>query len=256
MQDKEIDSLFRSKLDNFEVEPSAAVWGGITSQIDKKKKPFGVYLSSAASLLILLGAGLYFVSNTKEITKKPVQIAVAKNNKPAKTIIQPVTVAPKLAGPQTDELRRSMASFKANGKLGRKQKTKFAKDRAVSTEEQAIKPAPQLAQVVQKVDVPVKFVVPDRSVTFNDKIDIPDNQPLKTNTLAAQAQDATASKTLAAAPVKKHRFRNFGDLINAVVGKVDKRKDKLIEFSTTKDEDDSTLSGLNLGFIKIKKIEE
>lgn len=250
MQDKEIDSLFRSKLDNFEVEPSAAVWGGITSQIDKKKKPFGVYLSIAASLLILLGAGLYFVSNTKEITKKPVQIAVAKNNKPAKTIIQPVTVAPKLAEPQTEKVAV------INTKASRKQKTKFAKDEAVSTKEQAIKPAPQLAQVAQKVDVPVKFVVPDRSVPFNDKIDIPDNQPLKTNTLEAQAQDAPASKTLAAAPVKKHRIRNFGDLINAVVGKVDKRKDKLIEFSTTKDEDDSTLSGLNLGFIKIKKTEE
>ncbi|WP_457132755.1 hypothetical protein [Mucilaginibacter sp. UYNi724] len=251
MQDKEIDSLFRSKLDNFEVEPSAAVWGGITSQIDKKKKPFGVYLSIAASLLILLGAGLCFVSNTKEITKKPVQIAVAKNNKPAKTIIQPVTVAPKLAGPQTEKVAV------INTIASRKQKIKVVKEQpTVIKQGQVIQTVPQLVQVVQKIDVPVKFVVPDMSVPFNDKIDLPDNQPLKTNTLAAQAQDAPASKTLAAAPVKKHRIRNFGDLINAVVGKVDKRKDKLIEFSTTKDEDDSTLSGLNLGFIKIKKTEE
>ncbi len=250
MQDKDVDSLFRSKLDNFEVEPSAHVWGGIKSQMDKKKRPLGMYLSIAAGLLILLSAGLYFVSNTNEIAKKPVQIVAVKNNKPAKAIIQPVTVVPKVTEPQVEKV------VSVNTIVSRKQKVEIAQKPTVTAkQEQVVLPAPQLAQMIQKADVPVQFVVPDRSVPFNEKIDVPEDEPIKDNTPVIQLQE-TGSKTSVAAPVKKHRIRNFGDLINAVVSKVDKRKDKLIEFSSPKDEDDSTLSGLNLGFIKIKKIDQ
>ncbi|MCO5935891.1 hypothetical protein NAF17_10075 [Mucilaginibacter sp. RB4R14] len=250
MQDKDIDNLFRSKLDNLEVEPSAQVWGGIASQMNKKQRPLGSYLSIAASLLILLSAGLYIVSNKKEITKKPVQIAAAKNNKPAKTIIQPVIVLPTVVKPQIEKV------VALNTVASRKQQVKVVKEQLILVKQEKVTQlVPQLAQAVQKTDVPLKFVVPDRSVPFNDKIDIPEDQPLKTNTLA-QAKDARASKVLAAVQVKKYRIRNFGDLINAVVSKIDKRKDKLIEFSSPNDEDESTLSGLNLGFIKIKKTDQ
>ncbi|MEB0262835.1 MULTISPECIES: hypothetical protein [unclassified Mucilaginibacter] len=245
MQDKDIDSLFRSKLDNLEVEPSGQVWGGIASQMNKKKKPLGVYLSIAASL-VLLSAGLYFVSNTTEIAKKPLQNAVAKNNKPVNAIIKPVTISPKVIEPQIENVAA------LNPVASHKQQVKVVKEQLILVKQEKVT---QLAQAVQKTDVPVKFVVPDRSVPFNDKIDIPEDQPLKTNTLV-QAKDAPASKVLAAVQVKKHRIRNFGDLINAVISKVDKRKDKLIEFSSPKDEDESTLSGLNLGFIKIKKTDQ
>ena len=57
--------------------------------------------------------------------------------------------------------------------------------------------------------------------------------------------------------VLKHQqivFRSFGGLINAVVGKIDKRKDKVIEFNDDDDDDDgATVTGVNLGIIKIKK---
>ncbi|MFD0763768.1 hypothetical protein ACFQZI_02805 [Mucilaginibacter lutimaris] len=250
MQDKEIDSLFRSKLDNFEIEPSAHVWNGIETQMANKKRPLGLYLSIAASLLILLSAGLYFVSNTNDVAKKPVQIVAAKNNKPAKTIVLPVIVVPNVTEPQ---LRKVIA---LNTVVSRKQKVKVAqKPVTIIKQEEIIQPVQQLAQVVQKTDVQVQYVVPDKSVPFNEKIATPEQEPISANAQVIQPQGEVA-KTLAAAPVKKRRIRNFGDLINAVVSKVDKRKDKLIEFSTPKDEDDSTLSGLNLGFIKIKKTDQ
>ena len=56
-------------------------------------------------------------------------------------------------------------------------------------------------------------------------------------------------------PVKpKYKMHSLGDLINAVVAKVDKRKDKFIEF-TDKDEE-SLITGVNLGIFKIKKEEQ
>jgi hypothetical protein len=51
---------------------------------------------------------------------------------------------------------------------------------------------------------------------------------------------------------RKHGIRNFGDIVNLVVAKVDKRKDKVIEFSDD-DEDGSSITGINLGVIKVKK---
>jgi hypothetical protein len=56
------------------------------------------------------------------------------------------------------------------------------------------------------------------------------------------------------APVKKHGIHSLGGLVNVLIAKVDKREDKLIEF--TDDDDDNTASSVtavNLGVIKIKK---
>jgi hypothetical protein len=248
MQDKEIDQLFRSGFKDFEVEPSAKVWGGIASGLDRNKRSLKVYLGIAASLLLLLSAGLYFVSHIKDNTKKPVQLTAVKNNKPAKSIITPVNVTPeteqvqKVAQPQLERTIAFNTALKS-----RKQKTKTVKVLPVRDIE-IIEPAQQQAQVIQPAQ-DVKFVVP-AGVPFNEKIELPEDASFKANILAAQPP---VTKAIAAAPVKKHRIRNLGDLINVVVSKVDKRKDKLIEFSSTNDEDDSVVSGLNLGFIKIKK---
>jgi hypothetical protein len=244
MQDKEIDQLFRSKLDDFEIEPSAQLWGNIASRMDESKRSLKTYLSIAASLLLMLSAGLYFVSQIKDNTKKQVQLIAVKNNKPAKSIITPVIASSKIVQPQ---LEKALAVN--NVVTSRKQKTKAVKVLPVRNEE-ILLPAQQLAEVVQPAQE-VKFVVPDRGVPFNEKIEMPEDVSFKANTLVAQ--QPPVNKTIAAAPVKKHRIRNLGDLINVVVSKVDKRKDKLIEFSSTNDEDDSVVSGLNLGFIKIKK---
>lgn len=251
MQDKEIDQLFRSEFDDFEVEPSAAVWGNVTTQLDKKKWSLKTYLSAAASLLILLSAGLYFVSQTKDNIKPPVQLAAVKNDKPVKATIAPETAAsPKTVQPQQEKVTALNAST-----ASRKQKTRRVKQQKNTLPVAPIlivtEPEQQLAQASHKSTETIKFTVPDKNTPILEKIDAPEDMPFKTNTLAAQS--VTVPKTMAVASAKKHRIRSLGDLINVVVSKVDKRKDKLIEFSSTKDEDESIVSGLNLGFIKIKK---
>jgi hypothetical protein len=248
MQDKEIDQLFRSEFDDFKVEPSAAVWVGVASQLDKKKRSLKTYLSVAASLLVLLSAGLYFVSQTKDNTNAPVQVAVIKTEKSAKAAT-PETVSPKIVQPQIEKVTALNA-----GTASRKQKTRRVKQQHVLPVTPLLKveePEQQLAQASHKSTESIKFTVPDKNTPIIEKIDAPEDMPFKTNTLAAQS--VTVPKTMAVVAAKKHRIRSLGDLINVVVSKVDKRKDKLIEFSSTKDEDESIVSGLNLGFIKIKK---
>ncbi|RYU90682.1 hypothetical protein EWM62_08515 [Mucilaginibacter terrigena] len=250
MQDKEIDQLFRSGLDNLEVEPSGKVWGEIRSGLDAKKPGWKTYLSIAASLLILLSAGLYFISQTKEDIKKPEQITAVKIDKPAQAVTEPVIALQDIVQPQPEKVVAVNTAVKS-----RKQKTKSITRNEVLPvkQEDILQPATQMAQTIQKPADDVKYVVPDKQTPLNEKPTAADDVPLQANALAVQP--AADIKTIAAAPAKKHRIRNLGDLINAVVSKVDKRKDKLIEFSDTKDEDESVVSGLNLGFIKIKKQE-
>jgi hypothetical protein len=250
MQDKEIDQLFRSEFDTFEVEPSAAVWGNVKTQLEKKKRSLKTYLAIAASLLMLLSAGLYFVSQIKDTTNVPVQVAVVKHDKPVKVAIAPAIESPKIAQSQIE--RAVALNTKATS---HKQKIKRVKQQnnvlPVAPVLVVTEPEQQLAQATHQAAKTIKFVVPDKNTPIFEKTEIPDDTPFKTNTLAAQL--VTVPKTMATAPAKKHRIRSLGDLINVVVSKVDKRKDKLIEFSSTKDEDESIVSGLNLGFIKIKK---
>jgi len=65
---------------------------------------------------------------------------------------------------------------------------------------------------------------------------------------------ASVVKHDAAPVVKKRGIHNLGGLVNALISKVDKRQDKLIEFSDSDDDDaNSSLTGVNLGIIKIKR---
>ncbi len=47
-------------------------------------------------------------------------------------------------------------------------------------------------------------------------------------------------------------IRNVGDLVNFVVDKVDKRDKKLVRFNTD-DDDNSSIVGINIGFLKFNK---
>ena len=62
------------------------------------------------------------------------------------------------------------------------------------------------------------------------------------------ASNRTADKL----PGKKRSISGLGGLINAIVAKVDKREDKIVEFTESND-DGALLSSVNLGLVKIKK---
>lgn len=246
MQDKEIDQLFRSGFEDFEVEPPAKVWGQITQKLntDERKLALLPYLKIAASILLVAGLGWYFVPRNMVKPQKAEQVAATiqpsdhihqQENTPEKKVTQQVGIA-------------------IDAKMIASKKTKTVNRPAIDNPEQSWTPAPvpQPVQNIQRNQELANAVVPGVETALVTKTDATDEPVFTTQQPAPVLQTLKNEKVLAAAPAKKHRISTFGDLINVVVSKVDKRKDKIIEFSTS-DEDESTISAVNLGFVKIKK---
>ena len=70
MKKHPVDHFFKDKLDNISVEPSADVWGKIEHHLEDKRKPWGWYLSIAASFTIILAIFSYLL--LKPNSSKPV----------------------------------------------------------------------------------------------------------------------------------------------------------------------------------------
>ena len=252
MQDKEVDQLFRSKLQNFEMEPSRQLWPDISAGINKgKSKPHIAWLGAAASLLLLLSFGIYFLQQKQVATPSGNVVVKLKPAIPAKVYV------PESAGFQkTGNVKATQNTIAINKVRTERRNVKTVRMTIAGSsageqakEELDVKtvPAPVVHQEI------LAAVVPDIETPLAVKQDqnISDFSTQPGTTLMPAIQQA---KGIAAAPVKKHRIRSLGDLLNVVISKVDKRKDKIIEFTNT-DDDESTVTGLNLGIIKIKRQE-
>jgi hypothetical protein len=245
--DKEFDELFRSKLDSFETEPSAKVWPVIAAGLDQPKKKIALMpiLSIAASVIVLIGAGLLFIPKKTIIkTTGVVQAKVMKTTSPVNSL-QPVNLGQQ---PVVNKDLHRIASVQRTKEIVIKVKPVDTLTKPAIT----IQPArQQVIAAVQQSQQPAKSVVPDKNIPLILKPVI-DQQPAFTTKpdIAAVLPAVVKKDTL---PVKaKHRIRSFGDLVNVLVAKVDKRKDKVIEF-TADDDGESNITGINLGIIKIKK---
>ncbi len=258
MQDKELDRLFQQKLDNLEIKPSARVWQGIGAELntDKRKRILLPLLSAAAGIILLITAGILF------IPKQPVKhnnqrnsTEIAKTHEPVK---QPVAVKTEPVVPPAPAQNKVTANpvIVPVNSIAHVNKTKLnltpsIQQPVVTAQPPAIAHAdePLLASAPAADYHVVKTDAPDTAINISPKLTIINsekNQPVLIAQTPAQSAPATAR------PAKKHRIRSLGDVFNVVIAAVDKRKDKVIEFSNT-DEDDATITGLNLGFIKVKK---
>lgn len=259
MQDKEFDDLFRTKLDNLEMEPSAQVWANIDTELSgKKRKSIFPVLSIAASVIILIAAAIIFIPK-KEVVKPGHGKSNLVINHSKQNIVKPTGQEPtnpiikKEIQPEKAIAINSVAALQHHAK-----KT-----------ETITKPTEQPAPVIEKQE-PIKVEEPQLIASASSKQpdiishEVPDNAtPLtikqaaindapepETKTALASAQPTSTKQDK---PVVKRRgIHNFGDLVNIVVAKVDKRKDKVIEFTDT-DDDESTITAVNVGPVKIKK---
>ncbi len=257
MQDREFDDLFRSKLDGFETEPSANVWAGIDAELSgkRRKKTLTPFLSIAASIIVLVAAGVLFIPEKGKVTgKHPVQ------NKVAKTALAPV-VSPKVKSPSDPVLKSQAGTLNETTLAGNhvRSHSKTNKDLPAQQSPEPVKAIetknqPELAAIPRKEPEVIDAVAPDKSTQIAIKQPMAETIAFKTKPPVPAVEMPTADKQdeLAAKPGKK--LRSLGDIINAAVAKVDKRKDKFIEFSDT-DDNGSTLTAVNLGIIKIKKRE-
>ncbi|WP_162997090.1 hypothetical protein [Mucilaginibacter kameinonensis] len=258
MQDKELDRLFQRKLDNLEIQPSARVWQDISAGLnaDKRKRILLPLLSAAAGVILLITAGILF------IPKQPIKHSdqhhpteIAKTHEPIK---QPV--APKVEPVPTPTQNKVpanpvIASINSIAQT-RKIKSKNNLTQAIP-EPTTAAPLPVITHEAEPLFASdpatnhpvVKTAAPDSTTTIGPKSAIINGEKAQPVLIA---QTPVQPAPAAAKHVKKHRIRSLGDVFNVVIAAVDKRKDKVIEFSNT-DEDDATITGLNLGFIKVKK---
>ena len=256
MQDKELDRLFQQKLDDLEIQPSAHVWQGINAESNagRRKGILLPLLSAAAGVILLITAGILFIPKQRgkhndhptEIVKthQPVTQPVAVTVKP---VVRPTTAQNKVPANPVIAPVNTIAHVN---------KTKSNLTPSVSQPVNPI-PSPVTAHTDEPLlanapaaDYPVvNAAAPDTAARISPKSTIiasGNTQPVLIAQVSPHAVPAIAKS------VKKHRIRSLGDIFNVVIAAVDKRKDKVIEFSNT-DEDDATITGLNLGFIKVKK---
>ncbi len=251
MQDKEFDRLFNSKLDDFEIEPSPMVWDNIASELHGKaaKRSVVPYLSIAASVILLVSVGLLFFKQNEDAPVKPGKrnITIAKINKsviPDSVPTSRVTRMPMIAKVQVSEdatppKHTAYRVPKLNDKELVNQIIAKANDRVMTYPTATYQPELAITPV-QKEPV---MVVPDKETSLAV---IATDKQIETITT-----ETTFTETMQTS-VKKRGIHSLGGLIGALVAKVDKREDKLIEF-TESEENGSTITGLNLGLIKIKK---
>ncbi|QSE96024.1 hypothetical protein [Fulvivirga lutea] len=75
MSNKDLDSLFKNKLEDYEKQPSKHLWSAIDAQLpEKNKKPSYWLLGIAASLLLLFGVGIGFYISHTEIEQNEHQL--------------------------------------------------------------------------------------------------------------------------------------------------------------------------------------
>ena len=258
MQDKEFDDLFRSKLGKIEVQPSAEVWQNIDAELSgRKRKSIFPMLSIAASVLVLLTAGILFISK-KGVVKpgKPDSNVVAKTNL---SVVKPENIQPVNSSEKQQELTAVEIPVKQTAKVNqpkiktnaieRKEQvnSSIAKTEIVKPDNQSLMASTGTPKQIEAIkQEPIELTEATSTTTKlaenNGDISLPDQPVLVAN------QPAKTTKPV----VKKRGVRSFGDIVNLVVAKVDKRKDKLIQFSDS-DGDESMVSAVHLGALKIKR---
>lgn len=257
MQDKEFDELFRNKLDGFESAPSGMVWENINAQLDQKPRyrKLVPYMGIAASIIVLAAASVLFIPKKTGVQPghQPKNI-IAKNKTEQPVIkeqVQPKAQVPTVAQPvkKEENVIAHVKPHKAVPVVQAVDKSKVS-DQAISPKSDQ----PVLAATSPKVDV-IKPVVPEKTTPLVDKPIVNDAQVIAaTSQPAATSTPADNNKPEEMQVKRKHHEREgLGGLLNKLIAKVDKRKDKVIEFTDDADEGESNITGLNLGVFKIKK---
>lgn len=253
MQGNELDELFRSSLDELEIQPSAHVWTGIAVELDagKRKRSLVSFLSIAAGIVLALTIGVLFMPKQVKVNKHdPLATRIVKKTFPvAKT-------APAVLSDEQQNKKATKAVIAPTNHLAAV-KVERPNNRADADRAKRLKVQQEgLAKInndpqgvlTSRGDDLASAVIPDHT---GDEVSAkPEIHDL--SLLENKPQLAALTTKPVKAPVKKHRIRSMGDVFNVVIAAVDKRKDKFIEFSNT-DEDDATITGINLGIIKVKK---
>ena len=243
MPDKEFDNLFRDRFKDAEIEPSANLWANIEQQLaPKRKRSIPIYWMAAASVVVAFSAILAFQKTEKiqlhldQTTAKvnvPVQetqdITAVKATEPSVAVSDAVvTKSRSLAAVNSTSVKAVLA----------KQEIDFQKNVQV-----AMQPNVSDARLpIKQADVRPLDVLPVKETILES--------PTVTATLVEKPKFESTVITETESSTERKGIRNVGDLVNFVVDKVDKRDKKFLKFNTD-DDDNSSIIGINIGFIKL-----
>ena len=239
VSDKELDKTFHEKLKSFEIIPSDEVWAGISEQLDvrKKRREFPILWVAAASMALAISFGMWLAATKERIklsgTVRIISVSPMKETSkvsvpPSNTVTEITTVH--IAPKEIKVVPVSVAS-------GVKSKSHTGEEK-----------------IVAKVN----------AEEFSEREDVKSNNPIEESPSIGSENLPTdkhaSSIALASQPVieieesepqlKAGKIRSVGSLVNFVVSKVDKRKNKIIEFK--EGDEGVVVSGIDLGLLKYK----
>lgn len=237
IQDKEmIDDLFRSKLVNAETEAPLHLWQNIEIQlVPKKEKKTPFFWLAAASILIAMVSFLFIRPKAPIYLTAKLPAVIEPTKSPSNTLENFVELEYDFKNQNTKLLpSKNITTETENSPL---LSIQSKKDSA------SLQPNLQLARLVVKdgmeksADLMVNISEELQSeVSTTDKMDL-----AETDLSTEDGEDKPQVET-------RKSIRGFGDLINFVVDKVDKREKKIIQFSS---DDDQAITAVNIGFLKL-----
>ncbi|GGE68560.1 hypothetical protein EV200_10186 [Pedobacter psychrotolerans] len=244
IQDKDFDQLFKNAFEDAEITPSRNLWSSIESEIEpKKKRIVPLYWLSAAAVLLIATVGLLvyqqqevkpnqFANHVEPQKAKPI-IETSPVNDSSKTITTPVRKVDQVL-PSTTQHVEAIAKTAVKEKV-----------RSLGSQKQVTAPEMQKQEImIAKVEEPKKDI--------KAKIDEAILKSKDETVLASNANTISIDEVVGESDHSENKgIRNVGDVVNLIMDKVDKRKDKLIQFRT--DDDDSSISSVNIGPFRIGK---
>lgn len=252
MPDKDFDKLFHDKFMDAEIEPSADLWGNIADKLEpKKKRGFPLMWVAAAASVAVVASVMLFTQSDDKILLRPNAAAVASVSNESITTTVPVTAVVTTQ----DEVVADETTAPSATKYVQAVKRTVAPVEAVNADEQ------------KNIFASVQPSETNDHLAIKDGIKRGEVKPLEVIKQEKVTTETQTNRMIAAVPTKdetteyidpvedndnKKGIRNVGDLVNYVVDKVDKREKKLIKFNTD-DDDNSSIIGLNIGFLKLNK---
>mgnify|MGYP003577130837 CR=1 FL=1 len=239
MSDKEIDEMFRQKLQSYEDTPSALVWRNISKELQPEtqvKSNTSRIWMAAASLILLAFIGLLLMPG-----KPPVRLQASQTTEP-----KPVehNEVPKAKKKKLHESKSILFLERlASMRIERDKHVKDYKERRKAISENIA----HIAQV-QQADIQAPGVTAainhaeEPQVLIAEELSVEKTSPGPVLALAEREHEDSI--------VHKGKIKSLGDIVNFVVRQVDPRKEKIIEF--TNHDEGSSVSSINLGLLKIR----
>jgi len=249
ISDKELDKLFKQRFEDAEFQPSEGVWGKIAAKMDRKskvKKTLPFFWMAAASVVVVLGASLWFYRPVEVIRLQGMDQQIILNT-PESPISDLGTGASKL-DPHQPEIKgfdfSKLVAAEENSFDTTKEVTSPERSSIEITKQEVLASNTMLRRNISEVALTPKEVKVPRYTGDQSQLDVTQADMIAS---ADIVQDDLIPEQQQTSP---KRIRSVGSLLNFVISKVDHRDDKIIEF---KDGDEgSEVSGINLGLIKLK----